>query len=173
MNNKEKIIQEQRTIEAMKKGYMGCEGKFAFIVKKMGDLIISQNSANFEQTFMEDFYEWNDEEELPIMEIDESVNEIGMSYDDLKSGNNLTILFLNDENEIIVRYEGKLVYKEVANELQSFVPEEKWESLIEKIYTKAKIVDKNRKNKENNLLIKAANHKKKEIIEKLKDKWGI
>jgi len=152
---------------------MGCEGKFAFIVKKMGDLIISQNSANFEQTFMEDFYEWNDEEELPTMEFDESVNEIGMSYDDLKSGNNLTILFLNDENEIIVRYEGKLVYKEVANELQSFVPEEKWESLIEKIYTKAKIVDKNRKNKENNLLIKAANYKKKEIIEKLKDKWGI
>ena len=93
MNNKEKVIQEQRTIEAMKKGYMGCEGKFAFIVKKMGDLIISQNSANFEQTFMEDFYEWNDEEELPTMEIDESVNEIGMSYDDLKSGNNLTILF--------------------------------------------------------------------------------
>lgn len=173
MNNKEKVIQEQRTIEAMKKGYMGCEGKFAFIVKKMGDLIISQNSANFEQTFMEDFYEWNDEEELPTMEVDESVNEIGMSYDDLKSGNNLTILFLNDENEIIVRYEGKLVYKEVANELQSFVPEEKWESLIEKIYTKAKIVDKNRKNKENNLLIKAANYKKKEIIEKLKDKWGI
>lgn len=173
MNNKEKVIQEQRTIEAMKKGYMGCEGKFAFIVKKMGDLIISQNSANFEQTFMEDFYEWNDEEELPTMEVDESVNEIGMSYDDLKSGNNLTILFLNDENEIIVRHEGKLVYKEVANELQSFVPEEKWESLIEKIYTKAKIVDKNRKNKENNLLIKAANYKKKEIIEKLKDKWGI
>lgn len=173
MNNKEKVIQEQRTIEAMKKGYMGCEGKFAFIVKKMGDLIISQNSANFEQTFMEDFYEWNDEEELPTMEIDESVNEIGMSYDDLKSGNNLTILFFNDENEITVRYEGKLVYKEIANELQSFVPDEKWESLIEKIYTKAKIVDKNRKNKENNLLIKAANHKKKEIIEKLKDKWGI
>lgn len=173
MNNKENLIKEQRTIEAMKKGYMGYEGKFAFIAKKMGDPIISQHSGNFEQTFMEDFYEWNDQEEFPTMELEEGIMEVGIAFDDLKSGNNLSILLIHGDNEITLRYEGKLVYKEVANELESFVPNQSWENIIEKLYNKAKIIDKDRTKKENANIIQSANIKKKEILQKLQEKWGI
>ena len=173
MNNKDKIVQEQRTIEAMKKGYMGYEGKFAFIARKMGDAIISQGSNNFTQNFMEDFYELDEKPDMPIMDEDEVINEVGICYEDLKSGNNFSILLLYANNEIIVRHEGKLVYKETANELEGFVPNDTWEKLTEKLYEKAKIIEKNRRPRENEKIEQLANKRKKEILDKLKDKWGV
>lgn len=173
MNNKEKLVQEQRTIEAMKKGFMGYEGKFAFIARKMGYPIIAQGSNNFTQTFMEDVYELDEEPEMPTMDEDEIINEIGICYEDLHSGNNFSILLLYSNNEIIVRHNGKLVYKEVANELESFVPQENWEKLTDKMYEKAKIIEKNRRPRENVKIEQMANKRKKEILDKLKDKWGI
>lgn len=175
MENREKIIQEQRTIEAMKKGYIGYEGKFAYIVKALGYPIISQGGGNFEQTFLVDFYDYEekDKDELPTMEEDQYISEIGMSYEDILSGNNLTILLLYSNAEITVRHKSKIVYKEISGDIEGFVPYELWEKVIENTYERAKKIEKQKKPIENEKLQKKINKKKKEILDKLKEKWGI
>jgi len=45
MNEREKKIQEQRTIEATKKGFMGLSGKFGIILKNLGEPIVSHSSG--------------------------------------------------------------------------------------------------------------------------------
>lgn len=177
MDNREKLIQEQRTIEAMKKGYIGYEGKFAYIAKKLGYPIISHGGGNYNQTFLDDFYDFNDsnddKNELPIMDENESISEIGMSYEGLQFGNNLTIILLYGNADITVRHESNLVYKEVAGELEGFVPNEKWENHIDQMYEYAKKIEKKKRPLENVDLEKKANKKKKEILDDLKKKWGI
>jgi len=177
MHNREKLIQEQRTIEAMKKGYIGYEGKFAYIAKKLGYPIISQGGGNYNQTFLDDFYDFNDiddgKNELPIMDENESISEIGMSYEGLQFGKNLTIILLYGNADITVRHESNLVYKEVAGELEGFVPNEIWENHIDQMYEYAKKIEKKKRPLENEDLEKKANKKKKEILDDLKKKWGI
>jgi hypothetical protein len=172
--NKEKIIQEQRTIEAMKNGYMGLNGKFATIAKKLGYSIVSHGSSDFQQTFLEDFYNLDEQENsLPIMEDDVVFNEIGFTYDKYASGSNLVINLFFTNTAITVNYNGNIVYKEVAGELEYYVPNKDWESKIDSIYNMTLKIEKSNKNNNVKKLNEMANAKKKEILDRLQKKWGI
>ena len=65
--NREQMIREARTIEAMRKGYMGMEGKFSTVAKRLGSPIIEQGSSSFSQTFLEDPFELEKEDKIPLV----------------------------------------------------------------------------------------------------------
>jgi hypothetical protein len=171
--NKEELIREARTTEAMKKGYMGLEGKLAVIAKFLGDPIIQQGGKHFDQTFLEDFYELPDENEIQEMSEDESSYEIGLQFDGLSRGFNLTISVMNYLREITCRYHGQIVYREISGELEGFVPSEEWEKNINDLYNSAKKIEKNRKPIEKAKFIEEAEKRKIKIIDYLKSKWGL
>lgn len=171
--NREKIIQEQRTIEAMKKGYMGLEGKFATIVKKLGYPVIKQGGLNFDQTFLEDYYNLEDDDALPTMDEEEGSYEIGWAFDGLNRGMNLSILVLFHNREITVRYDGQLVYSELAGDLEGFAPEDGWEQKIDNLFSLCKKVERQDRPAERKRLKDAADRKRKEILENLRTKWGV
>jgi hypothetical protein len=171
--NTEKIVQEQRTIEAMKKGYMGYEGKFAQIARKFGFDVVQQGSGAFHQTFIDDFYEWGEEEEIPTMDEDEVIRHLGYNYDGYKNGDDLTVNLNLANAEIKVTFEGNMVYKEVAGDLECFVPNELWELKIEAIYSRVLKNDKSKKKSVRQDLVKRSDAKKNEILKRLKDKWGV
>ncbi len=54
MNDKEKRIKNERTIEAMTKDFMGAGGKFGCIVRNLGTTIES-NSSMYEWTAVPDW----------------------------------------------------------------------------------------------------------------------
>lgn len=173
MVNKEKIIQEQRTIEAMKKGYMGLQGKFVAIAHTLGHVVYQQGGLNFEQRFLENYDDIPDENELPIMDEEEQSYPVGLAFDGLNRGMNLSILLKYNNREITVRYEGKLVYNEVAGDLEGFVPDEVWEEKIENLYGFCTKIEKQNRPIERKMLKEESDRKRKEILEKLKLKWGI
>jgi len=169
---KEKIIQEQRTIEAMKNGYMGLEGKFGKILKSIGYPILKQGGGNFSQSFLEDFYDMSEPEDMPTMDEDEIVYEIGMGYDSYSRGVNISISLVQANSEIKVFYDGLLVYMESIGELDSYVPGD-WEQHIDAIYKEAIDSEKSKKTIDSAILFKNANKRRNEILDRLKKKWGV
>ena len=171
--NKEKLVQEQRTIEAMKHGYMGFEGKFSSIARKLGYQVISQGGSGLEQTFAEDFYGWSDEDEMPTMDEDVVTTEIGCAYEGYQRGMNISIVVMYSNTEITVNYEGRQVYKEAAGELLGYVPGKDWEEGVEMLYADALAADKRRKPKVNEAMVSQAESKRRDMLARLKDKWGV
>ena len=171
MSRREEIVREQRTIEAMKKGYMGLEGKFAYIVKHLGESMFSHTSPNFTQTYLPD--PLAEEEEIPIMDEDAPSYEYGQMFDGLTRGLNLNIQVINYLREIKVRYEGRIVYREVGGELEGYVPDEGWEQRIEELCAICKKVEKNRRPELRRTLLVQADRKRKQIFDELRLKWGL
>lgn len=170
--NREKIIQEQRTIEAMKKGYMGLEGKFATIVKRLGYPVIKQGGLNFDQTFLEDYYNLEDDDALPTMDEEEGSYEIGWSFDGLNRGMNLSILVLFHNREITVRYDGQLVYSELAGDLEGFAPEDGWEQKIDTLFSLCKKVERQDRPAERKKNERRSRSKAKRNFGKFKNQMG-
>lgn len=170
--NSEQLIKEQRTIEAMKNGYMGFGGKFGFIAKKMGDPIIKQGGIYTDETEFEDIFKEIDEE-IQTMDENEVTYELGVQFDALSRGFNLQILIYYHLAEINVYYEGQIVYKEISGELESYVPNEAWENKIDQIYNLAKKVERKSKPEEKKQLEQEKNKKKDQILEQFRKKWGI
>jgi hypothetical protein len=173
MHNKEHLIREARTIEAMKNGYMGLEGKFVTIAKHLGESIFHQGSIIFNQNLFQDPYEIEDPNEIPTIEEDENSYEIGIQFDGLSRGINMTISVSHYLKEIICRYEGRIVYHEISGELEMYAPDPIWEKKIEqlnefcrKIEKKQRPIDKMKKIEENK-------KRKMEILDQLRKKWGI
>ena len=171
--NREQMIREARTIEAMRKGYMGMEGKFSIIAKRLGNPIIAQGSHSHDMNYLDDPFEIENEEDMPTLDEDEKSYEVGMHFDGLSRGVNLSIFLKNYHREIVCEYQGFTVYKEVAGELECYVPHEKWENELEKIYENAKKVEKKKKPEERKKLIEAANRKRHELLQEFKLKWGL
>lgn len=171
--NREKLIQEQRTIEAMKKGYMGLEGKFVTIARRLGYAVFKQGGLNYDQSFLEDYYNLPDDDALPTMDEDEGSYEIGLAFDGLSRGMNLSILLQYHNREITVRHEGQLVYREVAGDLEGFAPDDIWEEKISKLFSLCRKVEKDSKPMERKMLKELADKRRKEILENLRLKWGI
>jgi hypothetical protein len=172
--NREQMIKEARTIEAMKKGYMGLEGKFSCIAKNLGQPIIQQGSRVFEQSFLDDPYETEiDVEDILIFDEDESSYEIGLQFDGLSRGVNMTISIQYHLREITCRYQGNIVYKENSGDLEGYVPNSEWEEKIEAFYDLSKNIEKKNKPIEQEKNTEKNNRKRKEIMEYLKLKWGL
>ena len=89
--NVEKALKEQREIEAMAKGYIGLEGVFATIVKRLGQPIMRQGGSNFEQRFLDDPFDEHDPEEILTIDEEDNSYEIGLHFDGLSRGINMTI----------------------------------------------------------------------------------
>lgn len=169
---KEEIIREQRTIEAMRKGYMGSEGKFGHILKTLGEPIVKEGSPYFEQSYLDDYWVL-DEDEIRTADDEEVTFEIGWHFDGLSRGINLTIQMLDDRRELTVRHEGRIVYREIAGDLYGYAPDPAWEDHIERLYNQAKKREKERRQEEKKLIQKIAKKRQQETLDYLRDKWGL
>lgn len=171
--SKEHLIKEARTIEAMKNGYMGLEGKFANITKNLGSPIYHQGSSVFEQTFLDDPYEIKDPNDILTMDDDENSYEMGLLFDGLSRGINMTISVHYHLREITCRYEGSIVYKEVSGELEGYNPYDLWEEKINSLYLISKKLERQRKPFEQAKLVEMNKKKRNEALDYLKSKWGL
>lgn len=169
--NHENTIREQRTIEAMKKGYMGAEGKLAEIVKKLGNPIYQQGGRYHDQTVLFDPYA--DEEELSEIDENEGSHIIGWSFDGLSRGIDLSIYFNFYHQEILIKWKGIAVYQEVSGDLESYVPHECWENHIDNLLLTVKRIDRKNRPLEKKKALEEHNRKKKELLDKLRRKWGL
>lgn len=171
-NNKEDLIKEQRISEAMINGYIGQNGKFAYILKWLGFPIIEQNITSDNYEFLN--YEFNEKSD-EILELSEDTNahEIGYYFDGLKYGFNLNMKYDNLSKEITVIYDGKIVYKEDNGDLMSYVPNQKWENDIKNLCDIAKKIETRKKSIINDELKRQIKDKKQSIYKDLKEKWGI
>jgi len=167
--NKEMLLREARTTEAMRKGYMGLEGKFAVIARRLGSPIVSQAVEN--DSIMD--FEPQSPENIPFMDVEEMTTELGLNYDGLSLGMNLSVTVYFLYREISCVYQGRKVYHEVGGELERFAPNEEWEALVAKIYDRAKRVESIRKPHEKKELVKDAERKRRKILEEYKEKWGL
>lgn len=166
-------IKEARTIEAMRHGYMGMEGKFAVIAKRLGQPIIHQGSKNFEQRFLDDPFDLKDNESFPMFDEEDNSYEVGLIFDGLQRGVNISIIMHFYNREITCEHEGKKVYKEIAGELEAYVPDQAWESKIESLHVLARKIERKNKPNDKQKIIAEADKKRKEILEELKNKWGL
>lgn len=171
--SKEHLIKEARTIEAMKKGYMGLEGKFSNITKYLGSPIYHQGSRCFEQTFLNDPYEIQDLDVILTMDEDEGSYELGVLFDGLSRGINMTISVQHHLREITCRYEGRVVYKELSGELEGYHPDDIWEDKIESLNLIAKKIARQKRPFEQAELVESNKKKRNEIFDYLKSKWGL
>ena len=171
--NVEKALKEQREIEAMSKGYMGLEGTFASIAKRLGQPIMRQGSGSFEQTFLEDPFEIHDPEEILSIDEEDNSYEMGVQFDGLSRGLNMTITLMHYLREITCRFEGKIVYKEIASDLEGYAPDPAWEDKIDELFKLSKKIEKQLKPIERQKLIESNAKKRTEIFDYLKKKWGL
>lgn len=171
--NRDQMLKEARTIEAMKKGYMGLEGKFCTIAKRLGHALFRQGGLYVDRTYLEDPYYQPEEGEIPMMDDEEESYEIGIQFDGLSRGMNLTISILFHLREITVRSEGRIVYKEIASELEGFAPEDSWEEKIESLYNVSRDIERQQRPFEKKQLVEKADKKRKQILESLRLKWGL
>lgn len=168
----EQNIKEARTLEAMKNGYMGLEGKFSQITKKLGSPIIRQGGLYADSTSFEDIFE-DEEDQIKTMNEDEPTFEVGRQFDGLSKGVNLSIIIIHHLREITVRFEGQIVYKEISGELESYSPNKVWEDWISRLYDSARKLHRAeiaQLKKESN---ETKNYKSLKILEELRKKWGI
>lgn len=171
--SKEKQIQEARTIEAMRKGYMGLEGKFCIVAKYLGKPIIHQGGQLADENWLYDPYMETEEDEIPTFDESESSFEIGVFFDGLSKGINLSIYVDFESREIKCYFEDRTVYKESAGELEGYCPDEKWENKLDSLYNIAKNIEKQKRQQEKKNLAQKAEKQKKNILQYLKNKWGI
>ena len=200
----EEKIKEERLIEATKKGFYGQNGKIIFVVKILGEPIISQNEGDLysNSTYLEDPYDLgNDLEEsstkeelmqnLPAMGMvdnnrpegpewsslkegeNASITKIGNHFCGLSRGMHLEIMYNEINTELYLTYKGYQVYKEIKGDLLCYVPNDEWESHIDKLYKISK--EKARKTKEQEFQkeIKSSDRQKQSWLNEMKKKWGF
>ena len=171
--NYEQRIKEARTLEAMKNGYMGLEGKFSQITKKLGFPIVNQGGLYVDESYLQDVFKEEDENEIKTFDENEATYEIGRQFDALSRGINLTITVMYHLREITVVYEGHTVYKEVSGELESYSPDKSWEEHTNKLCDLAKKIQREEKIEERGKKQKEKEAEKNRILENLRKKWGI
>lgn len=199
MNDKEKKIIEQRTIEATRKGLMGFSGKLGIILRSLGQPIVSQSDGIYMSEYFgysNNNYDPNENEIItmealdllgnPIEEPSDpswanknnnrkniSTRDIGWHYDGLNRSMHLEIKFLEEQAELTVYYEGNLVFKEISGELKTYIPFDDWELKIETLFKSSKKIDDLVKTKEKTERIEEAKKNKSKWLKKMKENWGI
>ena len=170
---KEESIREARTIEATKKRLMGPSGKIGCIVKNLGHQIIASGSSFYDVNEMEDPFKLHDPDELPQLGEDDISHSIGWFFDGLNRGMNLEIKYLDGRSDLTVRYNGHLVYREIAGELQGYAPFDDWEEKIESLWDIAKQKENHTKKQTREKNHEVAKKRSKVLLEKMREKWGI
>jgi hypothetical protein len=181
MRPEEKVIQERRTIEAMKANLMGPDGKLGLIAKFLGEPIVRQGSPLHEEHYLDDPYDYVPEdpydvafeEDMRTSDITDVSYDEGLVFSGLRLGMHIDIHLHEAENEIIVWYKGYEVYREKAGDLYAYAPFPEWENMVEKLYKMAQKKEKEAKNDLTKMLEMAVRHEKKSFFQKLRLKWGI
>lgn len=176
MHDKEKKVWSERLAEATKKGFTGMEGKFGTILKYLGHPIIGEGGSFYETYENVDPYApigEEEEEDMPTMDEDQSIMELGYIFDGLSSGLHLEIKYIADRQDLTVTYKGFTVYSEVAGELVAYAPRPEWENVIEALYIQAK----KRENKHRGEFMienrQEAQRQKESLLERLRLRWGL
>jgi len=203
MNEQEKRLKEQRTIQATDKNLMGISGKLGTIVKYLGQPIVLQHDGAMGElmgyTSNTLDYHWlgNQDDEIPTMEIVDALGEpvqepqsaewgkknairqawnishLGWHFDGLSRSMHLEIKFLEDESELTVHYNGYMVFKEVGGELMMYTPFDEWELKINTLFNSARRLKDNDRKQEKQERIESAKIAKETWLEKLKKTWGL
>lgn len=212
MNDIERRIKEQRTVEASHKNLMGFDGKLGCIIRSLGQPVVSQGTGGtyFDSTPMLDVWEIPDDNEggweldelhagtpeeitaqIPVIDIEgieqpeggiwmdrqtpipQSTHQIGWCFDGLKYGMHLELTYTESNNELIAIYKGYIVYRELAGDLDTYVPMEEWEGMIETLYVTAKKIKQIEKTKEKEEHKKGIKKKKETWLFQMKKKWGF
>lgn len=186
---KERVVREKRTIEATKKNLMGPMGKLGIIVRNLGSPIIRQGTGFFEESFLDDPYEdfkddvyettasnqqgplaYKDE----ILDLsDDFVQNEGYIFDGLSRGMHMEIQYHGSNHKLTVTYQGFVVYKEIAGELEAYAPNQEWEDMIERLYTAAKKQEKFSDKQKRLELAEKVKEKKMTFWNRLKQRWGL
>lgn len=170
-DKKEQMIREQRTIDAMRNGLMGSEGKLVRIAKAMGEPIYRHGTSNFNQNFLDDPYELPSED-LPTMDEEEMSYQIGCHYDGMRRGMHLEVIWQAEFREIKCYYKGRLVYREIAGELDGYAPGE-WEPVVESLYEQTRRRERDERKIQTKTAGIEARREQNEFLEAMKLKWGI
>ncbi len=134
-------------------------------------------------------YEIQDEDVLPLADLNNQTKKIGTFFDGLNRGQHIEIKYLDYgvipirmseyrtvyeevEKILTVYYKGYLVYREVENDLQVFIPGD-WEAIIEKIYKSAEKIQKSYKQELPKIKKKELEDEKKSFFDRIKEMWGV
>ncbi len=174
-NEKEKRIKEQRLIEATRKGLTGLEGKFGCILRNIGTPIIAHGGSWFESSELEDVWSLPEDkdEEIPTMDIDESIMETGRFFEGLTKGMHLEIKYMSDSKDLVVYYKGYIVYHEVSGELDCYIPNREWETHIDNLFALAKKKESAGRKETKIINKQEAERQKLSFLDKLRLKWGV
>lgn len=168
----EQRIKEQRMVEATRKGFTGMlNSKFGCILQFMGEPIKSHGSPLFEVSYLDDPYENENDEDLPIFAEDEMTTDMGYFFDGLSRGMHLEIKFI--DNILTVSYKGYPVYREAAGDLEIFFPDQEWEKYIENLYNVAVKQQREVKKEIKHFSAKKKEAEKNEWLRGLWKKWGF
>ncbi len=179
MRNKEDIIREKRTIEAVKKGLMSGNGKLGTIARVLGDKVVSKHGSNhgvrpvyenlfsFNQNFMDDEEE-EDTGELPFLETGE--RHTASLFNGYSRGLHLEIK--HDGPEIWVRWKGEIVFQEIGGELAAYCPGE-WEDATDKLCVEARRKELNYIDWADQRNEIEAQREKENFLDEMKRKWGL
>jgi len=170
MKFNEQLIKEKRTIEATKKEYLGVNGKFVLISKNLGEEIIHQGSDN---NYIKYDNFWDKEKEYETIDENTPISSLGFYFYGLNYSCNIEIYFLESEKLTKVIYNGQKVYEEVNGELFAYYPSNEWENQIEDLYKIAKEKDKLIKGKEKEKQKQVFEERKKGVLERLRNVWGV
>jgi hypothetical protein len=192
MHEQEKRIKDQRTIEANRKKLMGLEGKLGCIVKNLGQPIVRQDEgdffhdANYLDTDLEepegdiidqlptiDYGDMVSEEAYRSERIAYNIQEIGMHFDGLSKGIHMEIRYMEETGELLATYKGHVVYKELAGELESYVPFSEWEDKINLLFPLARTVEIQKTGQVKDLIKKDRESKRVSLLEKIRKRWGV
>jgi hypothetical protein len=175
MNAKEKAIIEKRTIEAIKKNFMGPSGKLGMIARFLGKPIIKQGSGFYNSSTIDHLWNFTPgEDEIPTFEEDQGyVYNMGYAFDGLSNGMHIEVIYIDTQKSLKVTYKGYEVYSEVAGDLLAYAPFSDWEDLIERLYVKSK--ERKAKFVENEVIEQTIEGKKRQQswLQKLRYRWGI
>jgi hypothetical protein len=120
-------------------------------------------------------FAWNPQENqsgLPTLDMEEEhARTIGWNYDGLTSGNRLECRFYKETAELTAWWFGRLVFKEVAGQIQAYVPGE-WLPKLEKLAAAAAQRKEARRPAEVAAKTQEAERKAFSVIEWLKTMWG-
>lgn len=203
MYEKEKLIKEERTREATKKGLMGLDGKLGCILRYLGHPIISETGSWFQSNEGEDFHGhlFDDENDRPVgerieggdnevddagwrgssqefagikkMEGDGIAQKIGWHFDGLSRGMHLEIKYLSERAELNASWKGTSVFTEVLGELYQYVPGDDWERCINRLYGMAKKLQEKAHREGVEETKVEIEEEKWNFLDNLKKLWGI
>lgn len=163
--SKEHVVREHRTAEAVRKNYVGGDGKPARIARALGSPVVNQSG---------DFNPWEDADpfSLPTLDEDDTSCVIGWHFDGLRGGVGLEIRHLEFEQKIQIWDRGRLVYAACDRDLECFVPGE-WEERLEKLFEQTKRVECRRRGDARYAEAVEAKQASLGFLARMREKWGL